>query len=75
MAAALFPYVLLFLALLELARNFQLGNSLFALALPYSALAMPLALYFSRQPSRVCPKISMMQPGLKVSLCVKDCDG
>ena len=44
MAAALFPYVLLFLALLELARNFQLGNSLFALALPYSALAMPLAL-------------------------------
>ncbi|MBL6793465.1 MAG: carbohydrate ABC transporter permease [Synechococcus sp. BS307-5m-G36] len=44
MAAALFPYVLLFLALLELARNFQLGNRLFALALPYSALAMPLAL-------------------------------
>lgn len=44
MAAALFPYVLLFLALLELARNFHLGNSLFALALPYSALAMPLAL-------------------------------
>jgi len=44
MAAALFPYVLLFLALLELARNFQLGNSLFALAFPYSALAMPLAL-------------------------------
>ena len=43
-AAALFPYVLLFLALLELARNFHLGNSLFALALPYSALAMPLAL-------------------------------
>ena len=44
MAAALFPYVLLFLALLELARNFQLVNSLFALAFPYSALAMPLAL-------------------------------
>ena len=44
MAAALFPYVLLFLALLELARNFHLGNSLFALALPYSALALPLAL-------------------------------
>jgi multiple sugar transport system permease protein len=44
MTAALFPYVLLFLALLELARNFHLGNSLFALSLPYSALAMPLAL-------------------------------
>ena len=44
MAAALFPYVLLFLALLELARQFHLGNSLIALALPYSALQMPLAL-------------------------------
>ncbi len=43
-AAALFPYVLLFLALLELARTFQLGNNLIALALPYSALSMPLAL-------------------------------
>ena len=43
-AAALFPYVLLFLALLELARSFHLGNNLIALALPYSALAMPLAL-------------------------------
>jgi len=44
MAAALFPYVLLFLALLELARQFQLGNNLLALAIPYSALQMPLAL-------------------------------
>lgn len=43
-AAALFPYVLLFLALLELARTFQLGNNLLALAIPYSALSMPLAL-------------------------------
>ncbi len=43
-AAALFPYVLLFLALLELARRFSLGNSLIALAMPYSGLAMPLAL-------------------------------
>ena len=34
-AAALFPYVLLFLALLELARRFSLGNSLIALAMPY----------------------------------------
>ena len=43
-AAALFPYVLLFLALLELARTFHLGNNLLAIALPYSALSMPLAL-------------------------------
>ena len=43
-AAAIFPYVLLFLALLELARSLQLGNNLLALALPYSGLSMPLAL-------------------------------
>ncbi|GCE65408.1 carbohydrate ABC transporter permease [cyanobiont of Ornithocercus magnificus] len=39
----LFPYVLLFLALLEIARRFQLGNSLVALSLPYAGLSMPLA--------------------------------
>ena len=43
-AAALFPYVLLFLALLELARHFGLGNSLLAIAFPYAGLALPLAL-------------------------------
>ena len=43
-AAALFPYVLLFLALLELAREFELGNSLLVIALPYAGLALPLAL-------------------------------
>ena len=43
-AAALFPYVLLFLALLELAREFQMGNNLLAIALPYAGLALPLAL-------------------------------
>lgn len=41
---ALFPYVLLFLALLEIARTLSLGNSLFALALPYAALSQPLAI-------------------------------
>lgn len=40
---ALFPYVLLFLALLEIARFLQLGNSLLALAIPYAALSQPLA--------------------------------
>ena len=40
---ALFPYVLLFLALLEIARYLQLGNNLIALAIPYAALSQPLA--------------------------------
>ena len=43
-AAALFPYVLLFLALLEVARTLNLGNHLFALAIPYAALSQPLAI-------------------------------
>ena len=42
--AALFPYVLLFLALLELAREFNLGNQLLALSLPDAALSQPLAI-------------------------------
>lgn len=42
--AALFPYVLLFLALLELARQLNLGNHLLALSLPYAALSQPLAI-------------------------------
>lgn len=41
--AALFPFVLLFLALLEIARSFNLGNHLLALSLPYAALSQPLA--------------------------------
>ncbi len=42
--AALFPYVLLFLALLELARHLNLGNNLLALSIPYTGLSLPLAL-------------------------------
>ena len=37
-AAAAFPYVLLFLALLQVARDLQLGNNLLALSLPYLSL-------------------------------------
>ena len=55
-AAALFPYVLLFLALLELARRFSLGNNLFALALPYAGLAMPLALLLLTSAFEALPK-------------------
>ncbi|QEY33383.1 carbohydrate ABC transporter permease [Synechococcus sp. RSCCF101] len=43
LAAAVFPYVLLFLALLELARTFSLANHLLALTLPYAGLSLPLA--------------------------------
>lgn len=43
-AAALFPYVLLFLALLEVARTLHLGNHLLALTIPYAALSQPLAI-------------------------------
>ena len=42
--AALFPYVLLFLALLEVARSLNLGNHLLALTIPYAALSQPLAI-------------------------------
>ena len=42
--AAAFPYVLLFLALLEVARDFHLGNNLLALSLPYTGLSLPLAI-------------------------------
>ncbi len=43
LASALFPYFLLFLALLEFAREMNFGNNLLALCIPYSALCMPLA--------------------------------
>ena len=43
LAAAMFPYVLLFLALLELARALGWGNQLLALAVPYAGLSLPLA--------------------------------
>ena len=43
LAAAVFPYVLLFLALLQVARQFGLGNNLLALCLPYAGLSLPLA--------------------------------
>ncbi len=43
LTAALFPYVLLFLSLLEIARTLSIGNNLLALSVPYAALSMPLA--------------------------------
>ena len=43
LAAAVFPYVLLFLALLQVARQLGLANNLLALSLPYAGLSLPLA--------------------------------
>jgi multiple sugar transport system permease protein len=47
-AAAMFPTVLLFLALLEIARRFGLANDLLALSLPYAGLSLPLAVLLLR---------------------------
>jgi multiple sugar transport system permease protein len=46
--AALFPTVLLFLSLLQLARWLGWANHLLALALPYAALSLPLAILLLR---------------------------
>ena len=42
--AALFPTVLLFLSLLQVARSLGLANHLLALSLPYAALSLPFAI-------------------------------
>ncbi len=54
--AALFPYVLLFLALLEFARYLNIGNNLIALSIPYSALSMPLAVLLLSSAFKDIPK-------------------
>ncbi|MFM9088489.1 MAG: carbohydrate ABC transporter permease [Cyanobium sp.] len=46
--AALFPTVLFFLSLLQLARWFGLANHLLALTLPYAGLSLPLAILLLR---------------------------
>jgi multiple sugar transport system permease protein len=48
LGAAIFPTVLLFLALLQLARALGFGNQLLALSLPYSGLSLPLAVLLLR---------------------------
>ncbi|MEB3332638.1 MAG: carbohydrate ABC transporter permease [Synechococcaceae cyanobacterium] len=48
LAATLFPTVLLFLALLEIARAWHLANNLLALCLPYAGLSLPLAILLLR---------------------------
>lgn len=54
-AAAAFPAVLLFLALLELARDWHLANNLLALSLPYAGLCLPLAILLLQAAFRDLP--------------------
>ncbi|MBD2329043.1 carbohydrate ABC transporter permease [Alkalinema sp. FACHB-956] len=44
----LFPYILLFLGLLELVQNFGLGNQYLALIIPYTAINLPLTILVLR---------------------------
>lgn len=44
----LFPYILLFLGLLEIARLFGLGNHYLALIVPYTAINLPLTILVMR---------------------------
>ena len=54
-AAAAFPAVLLFLALLQVARDFHLANNLLALSLPYAGLCLPLAILLLQAAFRDIP--------------------
>ena len=54
-AAAAFPAVLLFLALLEVARDWHLANNLLALSLPYAGLCLPLAILLLQASFRDIP--------------------
>ena len=54
-AAAAFPAVLLFLALLELARDWHLANNLLALSLPYAGICLPLAILLLQASFRDIP--------------------
>ncbi len=54
----LFPYILLFLGLLELVRSFGLANNYLALILPYTAINLPLTIlvmrsFFQQLPSEL----------------------
>jgi len=52
----LFPYVLVFLGLLELVRSLGLGNNYLALILPYTAFNLPLAILVLRSFFQTLPR-------------------
>ncbi|MGB3532364.1 MAG: carbohydrate ABC transporter permease [Microcoleaceae cyanobacterium] len=53
---SLFPYVLLFLGLLEVVKFFNLGNNYIALIVPYTAINLPLTLLILRSFFQQLPK-------------------
>lgn len=59
----MFPTVLLFLALLEIARSFGLANNLLSLSLPYTALSLPLAVLLLRAAFADLPRSWRMRRG------------
>lgn len=52
----LFPYILLFLGLLELVKLFNLGNNYLALIVPYTAINLPLTILVMRSFFQQLPK-------------------
>ncbi|NET37409.1 MAG: carbohydrate ABC transporter permease [Cyanothece sp. SIO1E1] len=52
----LFPYILLFLGLLEIVRSLGLGNNYLALIIPYTAINLPLTILVMRSFFQQLPK-------------------
>ncbi|HHP7232354.1 MAG TPA: carbohydrate ABC transporter permease [Xenococcaceae cyanobacterium] len=52
----LFPYALLFLGILEVVKNFGLGNNYLALIIPYTAINLPLTILVMRSFFRQLPR-------------------
>ncbi len=53
---SLFPYVLLFLGLLELVKSLNLGNNYLALIIPYTAINLPFTILILRSFFKQLPK-------------------
>ncbi|WP_204103960.1 MULTISPECIES: carbohydrate ABC transporter permease [Spirulina sp. CCY15215] len=56
LVVSLFPYVLLFLGLLELVKFFGLGNNYLSLIIPYTAINLPLTILVLRSFFQQLPK-------------------
>lgn len=56
LVVTLFPYILLFLGLLELVKLFGLGNNYLALIIPYTAINLPLTILVMRSFFQQLPK-------------------
>lgn len=56
LVVTLFPYILLFLGLLELVQSLQLANNYLALVIPYTAINLPLTILVMRSFFQQLPK-------------------